>query len=147
MYRVAQFILFRELHRFPRIPLLKMEDPGKGDERLEARLMRQLDPTKVGSLHCALRFDASAKEAGSRLGQALHQGHSRLSRSMLGCPMCFTSSTRCQIGIEPVFQWQAAIRHPALSLLLAILSLLLPLAILSLSLLLALSLSWHCCYC
>src|SRR5205085_2834011 len=114
MYSVAQFIPFRELHRFPRIPLLKMEDPGKGDEQLEAGLMRQLDPTKVGSLHCALQFDAGAKEAGSRLGQALHQGHSRSSRSMSGCPMCFTSSTGLRIGIEPISQYQAAVSHPVL---------------------------------
>src|SRR5438067_1277696 len=110
-------------------------------------MMRRLDPIKVGSVQRAVRLDASIQEGGSQLGQALHQGHSRSSWSMSGCPMCFTSSTRCQIGIEPVSQWQAAVRHPALSLLLAILSLLLPLAILSLLLLLALSLSWHCCCC
>src|SRR5947207_10943245 len=91
-----------------------MEDAGTGDERLEAGLMRRLDPTKVGSLHCALRFDAGAKEAGSRLGQALHQGHSRSNRSMSGCPMCFTSSTGLQIGIEPISRYQAAVSHPVL---------------------------------
>src|SRR5437762_4547176 len=56
MYSIAQFILFRELHQFPRIPLLKMEDPGKGDERLEAGLMRRLDSTRPRSGPCIVHF-------------------------------------------------------------------------------------------
>src|SRR5579859_3624383 len=46
--------------------------------------MRGLGPTLIRIAHPAVRLDAGTEEGGSQLGQTLHQGCSRSSRSMSG---------------------------------------------------------------
>src|SRR5579862_704622 len=56
--------------------------------------MRGLGPTLIGIAHPAVQLDAGTEEGGSRLRQALHQGHSR----SLDREHCFLFAAGIEVG-------------------------------------------------